>query len=53
MPSKSKAQFKFFKAMEADPKAAKEKGLDKKTIKDYTKMSKHKWKILQEKTPKK
>lgn len=54
MPAKSRKQFKFFKAMEANPEAAKEKGISSKVIHDYTdSMSKEKWKKLKEKLGKK
>ena len=53
MPAKSKAQFRFFKAMENDPAQAKEHGLTKKTIKDYTSMTKKRFAKLKEKISKK
>lgn len=36
MPAKSKQQFKFFKAMEEDPKLAKEHGVSPKVAHEFT-----------------
>lgn len=48
MPSKSKAQFKFMKAVESG--SIKVPGLAKSEAKDFTKgMSKSRWKKLKEK----
>lgn len=52
MPAKSKAQFRFFKAMENDPKQAKEKGLSMDEIKDFTNISKKRFAKLREKISK-
>lgn len=38
--------------MENNPEQAKEKGISKKTIKDYTKMSSKKWKKLKDRIKK-
>jgi hypothetical protein len=53
MPSRSKAQFRFFKALENDPKLRKEKGVSEEAVKDYTKMSKGRWSKLKEYVKKK
>lgn len=36
MPAKSKQQFKFFKAMENDPKLAKQHGVSPEVAKEFT-----------------
>lgn len=53
MPSKSKAQYRFFKMLENNPQLRKEKGISEETVKDYTKMSKGRWKKLKTKMEKK
>jgi hypothetical protein len=53
VPSRSKAQFRFFQAMKNDPEQAKEMGLSKETIKDYTSMTKKRFAKLKEKISKK
>jgi hypothetical protein len=53
MPAKSRQQYKFFKAMENNSKLRKEKGISEDTVKDYTKMSKGRWKKLKEYVSKK
>lgn len=53
MPAKSKQQFKFFKAMEENPKEAKEKGISKNLAKEYTdNMTKDRFKNLKTKLKK-
>lgn len=54
MPAKSRQQFKFFKAIENDPRLQKEHGVSKETAQDYTKdMTKDKFKRLKERVGKK
>lgn len=42
MPAVSKAQFRFFKMLENNPKMRKEKGISKETAKEYTSENKGK-----------
>lgn len=54
MPSVSKAQYRFFKALENNPKLAAEKGISEKVVSDFTAgMSKTRFKRLKEKVKKK
>lgn len=54
MPAKSKQQFKFFKAMQEDPKRAKSLGISPQVTNDFTNgMTKDRWKKLKEKIGKK
>jgi len=43
MPSKSQAQYKFFKAVENNPEFAKKTGVDPQVAKEYTKGNKGKY----------
>ena len=50
MPSKSRLQYKFFKAMEEKPKEAEKKGISQNLAHEYTdSMTKDKFKKLKEK----
>lgn len=54
MPATSKQQFKFFKAMEENPKEANKKGISENLAHEYTdSMTKDKFKKLKEKLEKK
>jgi hypothetical protein len=54
MPSRSKAQFRFFKFLEENPEEAKKRGVSEKTAQDFTKdMTKSRWKNLDERLKKK
>jgi hypothetical protein len=54
MPSKSKQQFKFFKAMEENPALAKERGVSPKVAHEFTQgMTKRRWSKLKDKISKK
>ena len=53
MPSVSKQQFKFFKAVENNPQLAKEKGISQKTAQDFTQgMTKQRWGKLKQRVKK-
>lgn len=50
MPAKSKQQFKFFKAMENDPKLAKQHGVSPEVAHEFTSgMTKQRWSKLKSK----
>lgn len=50
MPAKSQQQFKFFKAMENDPKEAAKKGVSPEVAHEFTDgMSKQRWSKLKKK----
>jgi len=54
MPSRSKQQYRFFKAIENNPKLAKEKGISQSLAKDYTEgMTKERFSKLKERLKKK
>jgi hypothetical protein len=53
MPAKSRQQFKFFKAMEENPKLAKEHGVSPQVAHEFTDgMSKQRWSKLKKKISK-
>lgn len=53
MPSRSKAQFKFFKAMENNPDLAKQHGVSSDVAHEFTDgMSKQRWSKLKSKMKK-
>lgn len=54
MPSRSKSQYRFFKAIQNNPQLAKEKGISPSVAKDYTEgMTKQRFSKLKEKLKKK